>query len=346
MALAVAATAFATRAQTPGGGADVSPEVSAPALPSPSPSTTPGVGYPTVPAPEAVELPAMVEPTGAPVASTTRHGVRVELWPSPREVGPGTWLEALVVATNTRPDRVWTRSSRCEGSATDVALDLSPVVDPGISQPGNAGALKQLLIDRSGVLRSAFDPVAPEASMSRSLLTLAECVWPDRRSSLRPGARRLERFAWYAATSLDGGAFVPLPPGTVPVTVTWPYLGHGARTTPHPRPITLRAAVTLTGDGPGTPSVPQLIDHALADPGFGAWVAADPTRATWSGEDLVAWPGPELPAFSPFSELGTLPPRGVVSIELDQVPASRSTSQRGIVVLDPLTGEVLGFATQ
>ena len=39
--------------------------------------------------------------------------------------------------------------------------------------------------------------------------------------------------------------------------------------------------MTLTGDGPGTPSFPELVDAALADPRFGAWVASNPFQKGW-----------------------------------------------------------------
>ena len=164
---------------------------------------------------------------------------------------------------------------------------------------------------------------------------------------LGPGASVIERFAWYPVGSFEDDPWLqPMWPGAGTVTVSWPYLDRAAPPSASGRrmgrmvePIDVSAAIEVTGEGPSARGLPALVDLALADPRFGAWVDEDPTRRSWRGASVVAESGP---TFQPNLYLWNLPDppsTGVVFVELER--AIDRQSHRGIVTLDPWTGDVL-----
>ena len=176
----------------------------------------------------------------------------------------------------------------------------------------------------------------------------AECGIVPGPLELRPGQSRVEHFAWYAGDRLsrDSGLWRPPFPGTASFTVEWPFLSRGDR----PRisdsrrvrtdPIRLAVPLTITGDGPGTPSLDQLVDVALADPAWRAWVEADPSRNGWDRDYVRAhyWAGPDYPG--PF--LNTFDhPNGILQLTLDQRLPGEADTVPGWILLDPWTGEVI-----
>jgi len=304
--------------------------------------------WPTLLSPEQVPVPPPFETIGPPAATRTRHGVRLELWLSSPMVAPGAWIQALVRTTNLGTNPAWSWSGECGSSGTWIGIDLASVIPTGVEQTGNAAVFKARAIRAAHVMESGFTswehlPSPPSTSVVGRVY--AECTTPHIRLRLKPGATLEERFAWYP-TGLaygDTDLFQPLPPGTVTATAAWPYMGRGERPRRRPRrhddvirPITATATLELTGSGPGAPSVPELIDIALADPAFRAWVDEDPTRASWSGVSVNNWPGPTYEHHLWLRDLEGAPATGVVTVELDREPL-----RRGIVSMDPWTGKVL-----
>lgn len=210
------------------------PETSA--MPSgsspPSPAPFP---WPTLPPPEQVPVPARFEPTGPPDGTTTRHGIRVELWLSSPTVAPGEWIGALVRTTNLRDDPAWAWSGECRTSGTTATVDLSPVIPMGQEQTGNAAAFKEAAIWAGYVMGSSFSKRRdlPRSTSSAGDSPAAshafvECGIAQGPRRLKKGATTTDRFAWYAASSYDGEVwFQPLPPGKVSVTASWPFLSRG-----------------------------------------------------------------------------------------------------------------------
>ena len=320
---------------------------------SPSPAVQPTSG-PVLPRSSDVPLPAALQPKGRPDASTTRHGVRVELWLSSKRVTPGEWVQAVVRTTNLRKMPAFAMSGECGRSGTSVTVDLDPQVPVGQTFTGNAGAFKSQVLRDSLLTHAGFDRRKDllrwnTASASRGgTFGFVECPFPPPGSRrLGPGASVIERFAWYPVGSFeDDPWFHPMWPGAGTVTVSWPYLSRGAPPSVSPRrmgrmvePIRATAAIEVTGEGPSARGVPALVDLALADPRFGAWVEADPTRRSWRGASVSAESGP---TFQPNLYLWNLPDppsTGVVFVELER--AIDRQSHRGIVTLDPWTGDVL-----
>lgn len=320
---------------------------------SPSPSSAPAddaFPWPVLPSPHALPMPPPFEPTGPPDASTTRHGIRLDLWLSTSSAAPGEWVQAVVRTTNLEAVPAWSWPGECLTSGTWVSVDVSPVLPPGEEQTGNAAVLKRRAVSRSRGLYGGFgrwehlERNASQGTTSReSRWTYVECPVGPRPLRLKPRATLEERFAWYTASALDDAWFRPLPPGTVTITASWPFLsrvkppqGRSWRAPRDVNAITTATTLELTGDGPGTPSVPELIDIALEDPGFRAWVDEDPTRASWAGISLTGWPGPTYERNLLLIGLEDAPTTGVVTLELERGP-----SLRGVISLDPWTGEVL-----
>ena len=75
----------------------------------------------------------------------------------------------------------------------------------------------------------------------------------------------------------------------------------------------------LTGADPGIPSPLEMIDAARADPTFAAWVAVDPTRASWTGTHVSGWPGPVYPPQPRFAGLSGRAPDGIVELWFDSI---------------------------
>ena len=249
--------------------------------PGPSPSATP-FPYPTVPPASDVPHGTRLVPRGKPDASVTRHGIRLELWQSSPTVAPGEWVRFAVRTTNLGRDSAWQMSGECLTSGTEMTADLRAVTPPGETWTGNAAAYKERVTKRY-----ATDWIPAWRYLDQLWATAtawAECGVSPGPIELRPGQSRVEHFAWYAGAPLSGerdDLWRPPYPGTLPVAVEWPFLSRGDR----PRienlrrvrtdPIRLEMPLTITGDGPGTPSLDELVDIALSDPAWRAWVEAD-----------------------------------------------------------------------
>jgi hypothetical protein len=295
-------------------------------------------------------------PSGPPAATARRHGVVVRMWLSAPSVGQGEYVQALVRTTNTRTDPVWMWPGDCGDPGTVVRVDLSSVIRPGLPQDGQAAVYKRRAIRESGVRTGYFDRWEPRPGTADGthVIVLAECTgvdFPAAWMKLRPGATMEERFVWYPARSMDvqDVRWQPLPPGTVPVATSWYYVGHGTRPRPGRErrpvhPIVATAALGLTGVDPGTPSMPELVDRALADPEFAAWVERwDERRDSWV--DVGGWPGPTYPPQPRMSGLAGKAPNGIMEIGLQQrVPGVDYTL--GVALVDPWTGEVVDVGFQ
>jgi hypothetical protein len=334
----------------------------APASPAPSATAFP---WPTIPSHEDEPLaPSPASPQGQPVASVTRHGIRLETWFSPAVATPGVWTQLIVRATNVGRDVARIDLGVCPGDwGTDVSVELTPITPQGIEQTGNAARFKAEAVkaDTWEQARAAgFGPLWITLGSRPGLLVraYAECTSPNGPRQFRrlaPGASRTERFTWGAFRApITGGPLEPLRPGTVPVTVQWRYGGRGANPTEaekdrESRTITLVAPLTIEGPGPGTPSFPDLVDIALADPLFRSWVDAAEPAARWEVSVQGVPAGtPIAEGYHGWHEIDAAPngavelmltPRGRLDRDGKLVPPGQG---HGAMYLDPWTGTVLG----
>lgn len=353
-------------AQSPSPGGSTAPAASAipsQSAASPVPSATP-FPWPTIHRERLARGTFPDWPSGKPAASTTDRGIRLDLWLSTTEAAPGDWVQAIVRATNVGRDTAWVAAGQtCDpGTQTRVDLDLAPVVRMGLEQTGAAAAFKEHLVREADLARDHFRSptavLAPDGALTA--VALAECATAKPEyfvEPLRPGGTRTERFYWRAAQPVPygpRGRLQPLDPGTVPVTVRWALSGRGARPDPNTppaldRPVVVRSAITLTGDGPGTPSFPELIDAALAEPIWRAWVEQDRT-----GQDVVSEAEtlrgpfyPVTPATIRRLVLDGTAANGALELVLgtvDRLPDGRIRTWLTLAAtyIDPWTGEVIG----
>ena len=316
--------------------------------------------YPHLPPPTEVPLPAALQPEGRPDASTTRHGVRVELWLSSPIAEPGEWMQAVVRTTNLRRTPAWSTPGECGGSTTGVGIDARLDIPTGVEQEGNAAEFKRRAVRKGQVRGAGFDERKDvlrwvTGSVSNGgIWGFVECLGPLEPRRLGPRASVTERFAWYPASSFDeddGVWYQPLWPGTATVTASWRFLGRGAKPRAavwselwrNTRRIQATMDIEIAGDGPGTPSIAELVDAALAEPRFGAWVDGDPSRESWTGVSWGSASGPTYPHNLYAIGLEDAPPTGLVWLALDRVRVEpdRHHQLRGVATLDPWTGEVL-----
>ena len=240
----------------------------------------------------------------------------------------------------------WQMAGECNTSGTVMTADLRAVTPAGETQTGNAAAYKERV---TKLWMPEWVPAWVYLDQLWATATAwAECGIVRGPLELRPGQSRVEHFAWYAGGRLsrDSGLWRPPFPGTASFTVEWPFLSRGDR----PRisdsrpartdPIHLQVPLTITGDGPGTPSLDELVDLALADPAWRAWVEADPSRNGWDRDYVRAhyWAGPDYPG--PF--LNTFDhPNGILELTLHQWLPGEADTVQGWILLDPWTGEVI-----
>jgi hypothetical protein len=270
---------------------------------APGPSERPFTA-PLVPRPlQNPDLATRWVPDGPPVAAVTRHGLRYELWLSADALAPGDWLQVAVKATNTTDRPIWQFADGC-GAYGSLASATAIRRPAGETWTGKAAAFKQRAMRVGGASPAVeLQRVGlPAAWVERGvqLAVLAECGGTVAPPVVRlgPGSSRIERFVGYAGAGVDHTPRFaePLTPGEITVSLAWPYAGRGARPTwtyedTFPAPIKASAPVRLTGDGPTTPPLGALVDTALADPRFRAWVDAHPDGTGW--EVYVSrWPGP------------------------------------------------------
>jgi hypothetical protein len=325
-----------------------------------SPSTAPSLGPSPTPSPAASSLPYprvppasdvphghRLTPSGKPDASITRHGIRLELWRSSATVAPGEWVRFAVRTTNLGRDSAWQMSGECVTSGTAMTADLRAVTPAGQTWTGNAAAYKERITRDS---TTAWIPAWRDLEeLWATANAWAECTTMPGPLRLRPGESRVEHFAWYAGDRLSpdrSDLWTPPYPGTATVSVEWPFLARGDRPLikdlRHVRrdPLRLEVPLTITGDDPGIPSLDQLVDIALSDPAWRAWVEADPTREGWSPYyvDSILWGGPDYPDGFP-DDSGHA--NGILELELEQVLPIQSTPIDGMILLDPWSGEVL-----
>jgi len=261
----------------------------------------------------------------------------------------------VVRTTNLGDDAAWASPGSCDSSGTHVQADVSDAIPRGVAQSGNAARFKEKAVRDSGIRIHDFQPwsdVRRDITGGRGTVW-AECTPSWVAHKLRARDRTVERFAWYPSWNFhrDEMPLQPLPPGTITITATWPFVSRGERPVlvdevqPPVDLISLTVPLTITGAGPSTPSVPELVDRALADPEWAAWVDEDADRSSWSYVWVTAWPGPDYPDHPLWAGLTDLDPWGIVTLELIQGEVGMPGT-RGVIHLDPWTGEVLDVALQ
>lgn len=249
---------------------------------------------------------------------TTRDGVRVTLSLERSPLPSAQRTRALVVIDNLSGNvRNWAGGG-CGFPATvtiRTASDVHP--DPGVEWPGAAGQFKRLASPGSDP--SNDGPFIDErfADDPASLICPANLTI----NHLAPGQRLEMRAVW------DGEiATVAAPAGPAVVDAEFPYLGEvpeGVDPFDVAKPIIVTIDTEVVGAGIALLSANQIIDAALADERFAAWVESTPPRK-WLGTDFVAHG-------ATAAVILTLTKKGVAT--------------DGRLTVDRTTGRVLSFET-
>ena len=248
----------------------------------------------------------------------TRDGIRVTLSLDRAPLPSAQRTRALVVVDNLSPGmRDW-EGGGCGFLATvtiHTAVDVHP--DRGVTWPGDAGRFKRLASPGSDASDDA--PFIDErfADAPEQLVCPADVAI----NHLRPGQRLEMRAVWSGEV-----ASVAAPAGPATVSAEFPYL----REMPNSEdpfegsaPIIASIETEVVGAGIALLSADQIIDAALADRRFTAWLESAKPSA-WQSADFVSRGGTAMVVL-------TLLKKGVV---ID-----------GRATVDRTTGRVLGFET-
>jgi len=301
-------------------------------------STTPSTAVPAPTAPPTLApaaRPPAWEVEGEPAATVERDGLRMELFIAATELAPGDWLQARVRVTNLSDTTRYFDRQECLGDGIDIEPDLGGLLDPGVVQTGAAGRLKSELMAMGDM------PSWPQAGESDSGITEQSgprCV-PQlvrRAGRLLPGKSQERDLEIRPVYLLDRA----LPSGSIAVRASFKDWGGGKQADRDLEPLVLESAVTVTGDGAGYPSPAQLVDIALADPQFRAYVEETEARGEWVNPSWHAWDRPPS-AQARWKDLTGRVGDGFVEIGLFSVLDGKEAY--AVVNIDPWSGEVLSF---
>jgi hypothetical protein len=301
-----------------------------------SPSPEPAIDRPILAAPLPVPAgpPPAVDSDGPPSASVERHGVRLDLWVPAEPVASGAWMSTLLRVTNVGEVPVWVYgypdNIPCQLPIVG-GIDLRDLWAPGVEWSGNAGIFKAAVLGAGSPasLGSESAAVDPDA-------TCLDVGLPAGR--MRPGASfELPLEAWVRYLWRDQ----PLPTGIASVgyRLTF-YRSDPDRHSGEDRRRTfveVRAPLAIAGTDVAYPSPQELVDAALAQPEFLAWIETRDFGQDWN----------------PYVE-GIEPPRGMTFAEIDPLggPAPEETvgigafaqgtapGSFGSVIIDPWDASV------
>jgi hypothetical protein len=249
---------------------------------------------------------------------STLDGVRVTLTLEHAPLPSAQRTRALVVVDNLSPEvRLW-KGGGCGFLATvtiHTAADVHP--DPGVNWPGRAGRFKRMASPGSDPSGDAPFIDARFADDPQQLICPANLAI----NRVQPGQRLEMRAVWNGEV-----ATVAAPAGPATVTAEFPYLGQvppGGDPLEASRPIIASIDTEVVGAGIALLSADQIIDAALADRRFAAWLASA-VPAKWQGADFVTHGG-----------------KADVVLTL----LKKGKLMDGRATVDRTTGRVLGFET-
>lgn len=295
--------------------------------PSPEPASDRPILAAPLPAP-AGPAPA-VSPEGPPTASVERHGVRLDLWIPTEPVSSGAWVSALLRVTNVgeAPIRVpgYPDNILCQ-SPISSRIDLGGLWSPGVDWSGNAGIFKAVVLD-GGPATVSMDVVGLDPG--------AICLdvgLPAGR--LRAGASfDLPLQAWVRYLWRDQ----PLPTGTASVASRFTFYRSAPGRAGRRTSIEVRAPLAIAGTDVAYPSPQALVDAALMQPEFLAWIETRDFGQEWS----PAVNGIEPPRGLSFAEVDPLGgPAPDETVEIGAFAEGSVDDSWGRVIIDPWDASV------
>jgi hypothetical protein len=270
--------------------------------------------------------PPRFRPRGAPDATATANGIRLDLWIRDATLEQGQWLLAHLRVTN-----VGRKAIVYDGIIQDLrcpplrfTADTSALFDPGQTWSGMAGEFKQRFMDQGLLQRTPL--TIPKRARGRG------CGDVGRMSRFRPGAVVDVPLAAMPAYELRSQ---PLPPGVIRVSAAFDGRNFG-----DPDRASVSTDVTLGGDPVGYPSPGQLADGALSTPGFVEALEMAPDTEAWMNAWTSWWPRRPYPP-QPRMAGAASAPQGI--LEVGQFVGSDLDRPFVVgAVIDPWTGESFG----
>ena len=295
LAALVAASCASPATVSPPPAATASPGAVATAAPTvapPVPDSTPSPAPPPTPAP--------TMPGALPRTAIVEHdGVRLKLELERNPMPAGEWTTLTAVVRNIGSNVVtWFH----DGCAITVNTwgEMAVAWRRGVQQEGVAAMFKGRVLDYragSSPMRGPIIDFVPEQWAGRGSYGCADIGMSD---VIRPGRSIRQRYVWEGHAGLRWG---PPPSGPVTLTGTFAYYWRGREEpegdiTERTIEISLDAWITAGADEPWL-SPPEVVDAALADPAFVAYLG---TQNLGNGREEILWYRPELDAW----EVGVL----------------------------------------
>ncbi len=286
----------------------------------------PGVARPVLSKPiEEGKRTPRFRPHGAPTVSTTKNGIKVELWVKDPTLRRGQWLLAHLRVSN-----VSHRTIRHNGRFEDldcppisVRADTSDLFDPGRTWTGAAATYKKRFFRDGILLRTGLS--IPKYARGNG------CGDVGQAGRLKPGAVEDVPLAGLPRYGLRKQ---PLPPGAIHISAGF----EGSRSTDR---VSVSTDVTLAGGPVDYPSPGQLVDAALSTPGFVETLERQPDPRDWANAHVATWlkrPYPRQPRLA--GARGA--PEGI--LEIGQFFSGSDVDTPFVVgaVIDPWTAESYG----
>jgi hypothetical protein len=300
-----------------------------------SPSPDPAILRPILaaPLPMPATPPPLIDPDGPPSASVERHGVRLDLWVPAEPVPSGAWTSTLLRVTNVGEVPVWVPgypdNLPCQ-LPIQGGVDLRDLWAPGVEWSGNAGIFKAAALG-AGSSASAGTEIAGRDRDG----TCLDVGLPAGR--LRPGASFDVTFqTWVRYPWRDQH----LPTGTASegYRLTFYRSNHGEGREGRRTFVEVRAPLAIAGTDVTYPSPQSLIDTALGQPEFLAWIETRDFGQDWSG--YVE--GIEPPRGMTFAEVAPLAgPAPEDTVEIRAFAEGSAPGTYGNVTIDPWDASVV-----
>ncbi|MEA2025065.1 MAG: hypothetical protein U9O18_00090 [Chloroflexota bacterium] len=263
--------------------------------------------------------------TSAPAtARNERGGVRLEMWLPDRRVRSGEWLAAHMRITNVSSGEI---TFSCGGGYTKAkTAELFP---SGERWTGNAAAFKKRLFAADAIGYQGFGYRRGDGDDCPGSVGLD--------ITLTPG-EVYEYDVWTVPRYVVRDQ--PLPSGRLPVVTHFGYRREGSDLR---RRLSVRASVRFVGPKWRWATPQELVDNMLHDPRFKDWLDRRDRPIWW---DNTTFHVVNKRNFY-WTELGFEGPApdGTVHIGLFAYSWRAFGGGYGRMLLDPWTGQVLGFAT-
>lgn len=222
------------------------------------------------------------------MASAARDGFLLELWVEPKEVAAGQRVFALVRVSNVGTESPTWESNTCGTGPAPIVVTADNDIDPGKAWEGNAALFKQRALESAGV-GIGGPSVIGHFWEANKLGSNSLCTADSRPRPFAPGQVEVATLAW----DVKATDAVAIQSGVAKLTSTF---------TSDAGELTVQTTIQITTGAAAGASLVDLIDVALAEPSFKAWLDDHPGGAP-TDTNIVYWPNDRgiYPQVSPYA---------------------------------------------